>query len=309
MTLKSLLIGSVMAVGTLTAGAQVTEPTDPETKPVFTQADVDANPDSWRLVDPKELVLMQTSRGRILIELAPDLAPRHVAQFKAYVKAGLYDGTAFHRVIKGFMAQGGDVEATHGAEKLMPPLEAEFTIRRDPKGASIDYAGPPEEAEQGFYRGIPIKTQPSWLADMSKDSKVESWIPHCPGILSSARTGDPNSANAQFFLISDQGRHLDKKYTAKGRAIAGLDVIQSIKLGPAPEGYPIANPDVVTRVVMVSDMPAGERPKAYVQRTDTAEWQATLETAYKTRTDICEVPPVPAVIVDKIPLRRSSQDG
>ena len=262
------------------------------------EADIIAAPQSWRAVDADRLVIMQTSQGRIILELSPELAPRHVDHFVAYIRAGLYDNTPFHRVIKGFMAQGGDVEATYGAEKMLPPLAAEFTIRRDPKRFVIDTADLASEALVGLYKGMPIATQPGWLADMSKDGQVESWIPHCPGVLSSARTSDPNSANAQFFLISDEGRHLDRKYTAKGRTLAGLEVILAIKLGPTPDGYPIANPDVVISARMASDIPTDSRPRAYVERTDIPKWRAALTEAFKNRTDICDLPPVPAVIFD-----------
>jgi len=290
----SLLIGCLIIGGMLSSGAQTAE----NDAPVYTRADIEAAPEAWRQVSPEDLVLIETSKGRLLIELAPDLAPRHVAQFKAYVQAGLADQTPFHRVIRDFMAQGGDVEAVHGQDKLLAPLEAEFTIRRDPARLTVDPIGRPAEAQQGYYKGMPVETQPAWLAEMSVDAKVETWIPHCPGVLSSARTSDPNSANAQFFLISDEGRHLDRDYTAKGRAIVGLDVIRSIKLGPSPDGYPIANPDLIMKAVLVSDLAEDERPVAFVQRTDTAEWKQRLEAAANSAQDVCDLPSVPAVILD-----------
>ena len=215
---------------------------------------------------------------------------------KALASEGAYDGVEFHRVIEGFMAQGGDVAATHGPDKMLEPLEAEFTFRRNPAETPLDTVGPADSADAGLYFGFPMTTQPGFLAEMSKDGLVESWIPHCPGILSSARTDDVNSANAQFFLISDEGQHLDYKYTAKGRALTGLDVVQSIKLGPRPDGFPIANPDVVISASMAADLPEETRPKAYVQRTDTAEWQERLAEADAQRTQICDLPPVPAVV-------------
>ena len=123
-----------------------------------------------------------------------------------------------------------------------------------------------------------------------------SWIPHCPGVLSTARTDDVNSGNAQFFLISDKGQHLDYKYTAKGRALKGLDVIRSIKLGPTPDGYPIANPDIVMTAKMAADLPEAERPQAFVQRTDTEAWQVILDNAEARRVALCDIPAVPAVV-------------
>lgn len=292
MTLRTLLSGIAVMGFVACAGAQ-TEEQEPAT---YSMADVDAAPDAWRAVDPENLVIMETSKGQIVIELLPVVAPVHVDRFKAYVRAGLYDQTEFHRVIRGFMVQGGDVEATHGADKMLGKMDAEFVFRRDPAVTPMDTVGPADSADGGFHLGFPMATQPGFLAEMSKDGLVESWIPHCPGILSSARTDDVNSADAQFFLISDEGQHLDYKYTAKGRALTGLDVIQAIKLGPMPDGYPIANPDVVMSVKVVADLPEAERPRAFVQRTDTEEWQTILANADGRRVALCDIPPVPAVV-------------
>ncbi len=290
MTLRTLMSGLAVMGFVACAGAQT------ETEMTFTMADVEASPEAWRSVDPENLVVMDTSKGQIVIELLPVAAPAHVDQFKNYIRAGLYDGTEFHRVIKGFMAQGGDVLATHGEDKMLEPLSSEFFFRRNPAEVSIDTVGPADTADDGLYLGFPMKTQPGFLAEMSKDGLVESWIPHCPGVLSTARTDDPNSGNAQFFLISEDGRHLDYKYTAKGRALTGLDVIQAIKLGPTPDGYPIANPDVVLKVQVAADMAEADRPKAFVQRTDTTAWLARLDEADSQRTPICELPTVPVVV-------------
>ena len=74
-----------------------------------------------------------------------------------------------------------------------------------------------------------------------------------------------------------------------------MDVIKSIKLGPSPDGYPIANPDVVLTVKMAADLPEAERPTVFVQRTDTPEWQVKLEEADSRRTPVCDLPAVPVV--------------
>lgn len=292
MTLRTLLTGLALMGFVGCAGAQ----TDTTETVTYTMADVEAAPDAWRAVDPENLVIMETTKGQIVIELLPVVAPNHVEQFKTYVRAGLYDQTPFHRVIQGFMAQGGDVEATHGADKMLEPTPAEFTFDRNPNELAIDTIGPADSASSGYLNGFPIATEPGFLAEMNATGLLASWIPHCPGVLSTARTDDVNSGNAQFFLISDKARHLDEKYTAKGRAIVGQDVILSIKLGPRPDGYPIANPDIVMSAKVASDLPEGERPRAFVQRTDTPEYQAILDEADSGRKHVCALPPVPAVV-------------
>ncbi|MEL7110596.1 MAG: peptidylprolyl isomerase [Pseudomonadota bacterium] len=292
MTLRTLLTSLALTGFVACAGAQTVE----TEAAAYTMADVEANPDAWRAVDPENLVIMETSKGQIVIELLPVVAPAHVEQFRAYVRAGLYDQTEFHRVFKGFMAQGGDIEKTHGAEAMMAPLEAEFVFRRDPAEVPMDTIGPADGADGGFYLGFPMATQPGFLAEMSIDGLVESWIPHCPGVLSTARTDDVNSGNAQFFLISDEGQHLDYKYTAKGRALTGLDVIQAIKIGPTTDGFPIANPDIVMSAKLAADLPEADRPKAFVQRTDTEAWKVILDNADARRVPLCDIPAAAAVV-------------
>ncbi|MEM6535014.1 MAG: peptidylprolyl isomerase [Pseudomonadota bacterium] len=304
MITRTLLSGLLSLGMVATAGAD-TDIGAAETG--YTMEDVTASPAVWRAVDPENLIVFETTKGEIVLELLPEVAPKHAVHFRYYVREGLYTETAFHRVIKGFMAQGGDVEAKYGPDVMLEPTPAEFTLRRAADELPLTPVGRAEGAIAGLYKGFPIQTEQQFLADplWSADGKIDSWIPHCVGVLSSARLGEQpglsrleaeNSANAQFFLISGRGRHLDRNYTAKGRVLKGLDVVQSIKLGPPNDGFPIANPDILQRAYIVADMPADLRRQAFVQRTDTPEWQAVLEAAYEDETDICDVPRVPAVV-------------
>ena len=112
-------------------------------------------------------------------------------------------------------------------------------------------------------------------------------------IVSTARTDDPDSANSQFFLMRGRSEHLDKQYTAWGRIIDGADVVYHIKTGE-----PVTNPDILTRAVMASSLPAGETLEAWVQRTDGPEFRETLAAETPTGDeDVCELPAVPAVVV------------
>lgn len=142
-----------------------------------------------------EVALIKTSEGEMVLEFWPDVAPGHVENFKKLAKQGFYDGTAFHRVIKGFMIQGGD------------PLTKDES-KQDRWGT-----GDP---------GYKIK------AEFNKK-------PHERGVLSAARSNDPNSAGSQFFICHDNARFLDGQYTAFGKLIKGDDVLEKInmtKTGP-----------------------------------------------------------------------------
>ena len=281
---RSVLIAASLAC--LSAGAALAD-----TAP--TAESVAADPANWRKVDPENLILFQTTAGDVVIEIFPEAAPAHAVQFRAIIESGDFDGTAFHRVIDDFMAQGGDIFALKGRESGLPNIPGEFTFRRDPAEMPLDPIGEADTARAGYIKGFPVMTQAAWLADMSKDGLVQSYIPHCPGIVSTARTDDPDSANSQFFLMRGRSEHLDKQYTAWGRIIDGADVVYHIKTGA-----PVTNPDILTRAVMASSLPAGETLEAWVQRTDGPEFRETLAAETPTGDeDVCELPAVPAVVV------------
>jgi len=292
MIIRSALTG--LACLGFVAGACAQSPSEEATAP--TVDDVKANPDAWRAVDPNNLIILTTTKGEVVIELLPAVAEAHAEQFRAYTRNGHYDNTPFHRVIRDFMAQGGDVEQTHGRESLLEPMPGEFIFRRNPAEMPIDSIGPSDSAVGGYHKGFPIETQAQFLADLSVDGLVESWIPHCKGVVSTARTDNPDSGNAQFFLMTGRAEHLDKGYTAKGRVLLGQDAVDSIKLGRGENGFPVDNPDILQTAILVSTLPETEQPKAWVQRTDTPEWAERLEAADRTGTHICDLPAVPAVL-------------
>ncbi len=260
-------------------------------------AEAAADPANWRAVDPENLIVFETSKGRILIEMLPLVAPAHAQQFRAIVRSGDYAGTLFHRVIEGFMAQGGDIFALKGRGSGLPDIPGEFTFRRDPHEMPIDPIGPRDAATNGYYKGFSMRTQAFWLAEMSRDGLVESYIPHCAGTVSTARTDDPNSANSQFFLMRDTAPHLDKEYTAWGRVVSGLEVVRALKVGEPP-----ANPDVLRSAWMAADKPEADRPKVWVQRTDGPDFSERLAAhAEADEWNVCGFPPVPAIVAEPDP--------
>jgi cyclophilin family peptidyl-prolyl cis-trans isomerase len=127
--------------------------------------------------------------GNIKIELFPDVAPKHVRNFDSLVSIGFYNGTAFHRVVKGFMIQGGDPNT-----------------KNKPK--------------ETWGMGDPSQTRiPAEFSNLK----------HKPGIISAARTNDPNSATSQFFICTGDAPWLDGKYTIFGQVIEGMDVVEKIE--------------------------------------------------------------------------------
>jgi cyclophilin family peptidyl-prolyl cis-trans isomerase len=147
-------------------------------------------------------VVLETGMGAITVELFPDRAPNHVRQFLRLAQAGVYDGTAFHRVVKGFVIQGG----------FMP-------TRREP----------PDDRQQTYIRTL----QPEF-----------NDTPHDRGTLSMARGDDPASATSSFFIVLARTPALDRRYTAFGRVIAGLDVVEKIEAQPVEGETPVTRIEV-----------------------------------------------------------------
>ena len=154
-------------------------------------------------------MIMKLKNGEIELELYPDVAPNHVKRFKDLAKKGLYDGVVFHRVIDGFMAQSGDVKFGNS----------------NSKDFNLSLAG----------------TGGSDLPDLNSEF---SDIPHDRGVLSAARSADPNSANSQFFICFQPAPHLDRQYTVFGKVIKGMEFVDKIKKGEGPNGS-VTNPDKI----------------------------------------------------------------
>jgi peptidylprolyl isomerase len=213
----------------------------------------------FRTPDPQDILVIDTNKGRILVELVPLAAPAHVVRVRELARQGLYNARSFFRVIDQFMAQTGDPkdDGTGGSE--LPDLAAEFTFRR---GADTPFVQVADQAvaEIGFIGPLPVMTQSSQLMPMTADGRISGWALYCPGVAGMARGGSPDSANSQFFLMRQAYPSLEKRYTAFGRVIAGLDVVRAIKTGE-----PVDPPqDVMTRVQVLADMPAASRPKVRV---------------------------------------------
>ena len=139
-----------------------------------------------------EVAIIKTTAGEMVVEFWPEVAPKTVENFKKLAGQGFYDGTAFHRIVKGFMIQGGD------------PLTKDLN------------------AEERWGTG-----GPGHRVNAEFNEKA-----HVRGVLSMARSQDPNSAGSQFFICLGEAKFLDRQYTAFGKLIKGDDVLG--KIGESP---------------------------------------------------------------------------
>jgi peptidylprolyl isomerase len=220
----------------------------------------------WRTPDPQNLLVIDTNKGRIIVELTPEAAPKHVERLQVLAHKGFYDGQTFFRVIDRFMDQTGDPTNKGDGASDLPNLKAEFTWRRDPASRSFVTVARPTGGEVGFLGPLPAYGQASDYASMTPDHKVSTWGAYCPGVIGAARDEDNDSANSQFFLMRYAYPSLDKRYTAFGRVISGLDVVRAIKAAPPEDsgGQVVAPQDRMIRVRLLSDIPAADRPSVRV---------------------------------------------
>ena len=201
----------------------------------------------WRTVAPDNLLVIDTAKGRILVELSPLAAPSHVERIRTLANQGFYDGLKFHRVIPDFMAQTGDPQGTGQGGSDLPDLKAEFSFRRGPDAgfASVPNGG---QALVGLVGTLPVQTQPDAQMMITADFKVDAHGLFCPGVLGMARAGSPDSANSQFFLMTGERDILNGQYTVYGRVIEGMEHVDKIARGEPP-----ANPDRMISVKVAAD--------------------------------------------------------
>ena len=248
----------------------------------------------WRTVAPENLMVIDTSKGRVLVELEPRVAPNHVERIRTLTNRGFYDGLKFHRVIPDFMAQTGDPQGTGAGGSDLPDLKGEFSFRRgrDSGFVAVENSGP---GVRGIMGSLPVMTQPDAQMFVTADFKVGAMGLFCPGVAGMARAGSPDSANSQFFLMSGQNDNLNGGYTTFGHVLQGLDVVKALKPGSDAEDGKVADPDVMTKVQLASALPEGQRPTVRVAVPGSAPFNAAVEAARAARGaqfSICDVQPV-----------------
>ncbi len=249
----------------------------------------------WRTPDPENVLVFDTNKGRIIVEMYPAVAPAHVERYRTLARQGFYDGLTFFRVINEFMAQTGDPTNSGAGGSELPDLKAEYPFRRGPVPAMtiVERLPPGREVtsatEVGFIGTLPVRSFPTMQMMMTADGRTTAWGMFCAGVMGAARAQDPDSANSQFFFMRQPYPSLDNDYTAWGRVLVGLDVVRAIKTGepvPAPQ-------DAMTRVRVMADMPVADRPKVQVLDTTGPTFKALVA---KAKADAVPLPINPCAI-------------
>jgi len=228
---------------------------------------------AWQPIAPENLLVIDSTKGRIIVELRPDMAPAHVARVQRLTREGFYDGLHFHRVIDGFMAQTGDPTNQDDGRSAYPDLKAEFTFRRSADQPLV-VAAEPTGAMMGFMGSVSVQTQPNRVMAWTGDHKASAWGLYCPGVVGAGRNDKENSANSEFFLMRQAYPALDKRYTVWGRVVVGLSVVRALKTGE-----PVQDPDRMQTVRLMSDLPKGQQRRISLPAPDSPIWARLIRKA------------------------------
>lgn len=274
-------------------------------KPLTTaQVVAQSTSSDWRALDPQRTLYLELPAGRVIIELAPQFAPKHVANILALVREGYFDGLAVMRVQDNYVVQWGDADGKRPIRTAKKTLDAEFD--RPARGLPFSALPDPDTyaAQTGFSDGFAA----------ARDSATgTAWLAHCYGAVGAGRDTDANSGGGTelYAVIGHAPRHLDRNVTLVGRVVKGIELLSVLPRGTGNLGfYEKPGQRVPLRSIRVAaDVPEAERTPLEIFRTDTAAFGALVESR-RTRTDewfkyrvgrveVCNVP----IPVREIPKR------
>ncbi len=196
-----------------------------------------------RAADPAAapFVRLHTDAGEILLALFPQLAPHHVGNFLHLAGAGFFDGTYFHRIVPGFVIQGGDPNTKDrdprtdgkGGPTLADVLTADEQAQLQAASAVLEAKG---------YAGLSLGSRANLKAEFSPTAR------HLRGTLSMARARENDSAGSQFFICVDRAQALDRQYTIFGHVVTGMEVVDRIVSAPVDRAR---GPEMPAEPVMI----------------------------------------------------------
>jgi len=294
--------------GVLLAGGAALSAAAPAKPPTYAEVLAAATPGDWRPVDPEDTLYLELAAGRVVIELAPAFAPQHVANVKALVREGYFDGLAIVRSQDNYVVQWGDPDA--GDEQKRRPirkgqrtLPAEFSRALGPE---LPFTRLPDmdgyAPEVGFSNAFPA----------ARDPKTgRAWLAHCYGMLGAGRDNAADSGGGAelYVVIGHAPRHLDRNVTLLGRVLQGMERLSTLPRGTGAMGFYESTSEraAIRAIRIAADVPEAERTPLEVLRTDTSTFEALVESRRNRREEwfqaaaghieLCNVP---------LPVRASS---
>jgi peptidylprolyl isomerase len=252
-----------------------------------TMADVIAASKSadWRSLDPQNTLYLELPTGRVVIELNPAFAPKHVANIKTLVHAHYFDGTAIVRVQDNFVAQWSDPGNTRPLGSAQKTLDAEFSRTANELAFTLLPDPDSYAPEVGFADGFPAAREPrTHLA----------WLVHCYSMVGVGRDNDVDTGNGSelYVVIGQAPRQLDRNVALVGRVVAGMEQLSTLKRGTGALGF-YEKPEERTAIHtlrLAADVPEAERSHLEIMRTDTRTFADLVESRRNRREEWYKVP-------------------
>lgn len=250
----------------------------------------------WRTPDPDNTLYMQLATGRIVIELAPEVAPLHVANIKTLARAHYFDGLAIVRVQDNYVVQWADPDHQRPVPAGIVAVAAEFdaAVGADRRFQPLLMERDSYAAQVGFLDGFPA----------ARDIRSHSvWLAHCYGMVGVGRDDAPESDGTEMYaVIGHSPRHIDRNVALVGRILSGVELLSALPRGRGDMGFYVAPqtgvPIVSLRVA--ADVPATERSSVEVLRTDSVLFRTVLNERRNRREawfkfnpahiDLCNIP-------------------
>ena len=237
-----------------------------------TAADVIASsaPEEWRALDPENTVYLELPGGRVVMELAPDFAPRHVENIKRLVRGGRFNGGMITRSQDNYVVQWGPREPSEPHQDEAPFLEgfaqalpAEFEVGDMELPFTPVPDGDVYAPSAGFVLGFPVGRD---------EEEGQTWMAHCYGVVGVARGNDPGSGNGSglYVVIGQAPRHLDRNLSMVGRIVRGMEFLSSLPRGSGSLGRFESREEWIRlgSVRMGADLPSDQNLPIEVLRTD-----------------------------------------
>ncbi len=281
----------VLAVVALTQRAASAGEKTKSKGPILAEVLAASKPGDWRALDPENTLYLELAGGRVVIELAPAFAPKHVANVKALAREHYFDGLAILRAQDNYVVQWGDPNAENPAlarkighaQKTLPAefdraLDRKLPFTRLPDG---DVYAP----EVGFSDGFPV----------ARDKhNGRMWLVHSYGMVGSGRDNatDSGGGTELFAVIGQAPRHLDRNDTLIGRVVQGMELLSTMPRGPGNMGFyeKAGQRAPIKSVRVAADMPVSERTDLEILRTDTQTFQQVIEARRNRREEWFHVP-------------------
>ncbi len=275
-----LTVFGFLTVISQVAFAQPT-PTATPSKPTSTADLVAASkPSDWRTPEPKNLLYLETAQGRVVIELSPEYAPKHVERIRGLAKEKYWDGLAILRVQDGYVVQWGDPNAEN------PELKKKAKSVKDILPPELEIDTPKKIAfrelpDRDVYTDFVGMTN-GMAAGRDKDQK-KTWLLHCYGALGVGRDMKPESGEGTelYVVIGHAPRHLDRNVAVVGHVLMGMEFLSSLPRGHGPLGFydPAKGekPVQIKSIRLASEVPSKERVNLEVLRTDSELFGQLIE--------------------------------